>query len=288
MCLLVLAWNSHPRYRLVLAANRDEFHERPTAPLAWWQDDPRVLAGRDLRGHGTWLGITRAGRFAFVTNFRDLESPPAADAPSRGDLVARFLAGRASPASYLRELQPRAHRYAGFNLVVGDAHGLHYFSNRNGEDAWSLQPGIYGLSNHLLDSPWPKLRRTRDRFAELVARPAIAPDGLFALLNDRQPADEAEIPDTGLPADWERALSAPFVVHERYGTRCSTLLMVDRDGRTTMHERRYDVAGTLTGATRLQFDGSVPGQAPADEVSDEPAFALQASVLDEKFAALPE
>ena len=288
MCLLVLALNSHPRYRLVVAANRDEFHERPTAPLAWWQDDPGVLAGRDLRGHGTWLGATRAGRIAFVTNFRDLESPPAADAPSRGELVTRFLTGRASPASYLRELRPRAHRYAGFNLVVGDAHGLHYLSNRNGGDAWSLRPGIYGLSNHLLDSPWPKLRRTRDRFAGLVARPAIAPAALFDLLNDRQPADEAEVPDTGLPADWERALSAPFVVHERYGTRCSTLLMVDRDGRTTMQERRYDAAGSLTGATRLQFDGSVPGEAPADEAPDEPAFASQASVLDEKFAASPE
>ena len=288
MCLLVLAWNSHPRYRLVLAANRDEFHERPTAPLAWWPDEPCVLAGRDLRGHGTWLGATREGRIAVVTNFRDLESPPAADAPSRGDLVTRFLSGRASPASYLHELQPRAHRYAGFNLVVGDAHGLLYFSNRSGEDARSLRPGIYGLSNHLLDSPWPKLRRTRDRLAELVARPAIAPATLFGVLNDRQPADEAEIPDTGLPADWERALSAPFVVHERYGTRCSTLLVVDRDGRTTMQERRYDAAGSLTGATRLQFDGPLPGQAQAVDAANEPAFASQASVLHEKFATSPE
>ena len=256
MCLLVVAWKRHSRHRLVVAANRDEFHERPTAPLGWWSDDARVLAGRDLRSGGTWMGVTRSGRFAVVTNYRDLERPPAPDAPSRGELVSIFLACSDSPRDYLDWLQPRADAYAGFNLLVGDADELHYLTNRNGETSpRALAPGVYGLSNHVLDAPWPKLLRTRGRFAQLVEHPTIEPDGLFELLADRRTADEAEIPDTGLPPDWERALSAPFVVHGHYGTRSSTALLVEHDGRTTMLERRFDRTATLTGATRLDFDG---------------------------------
>lgn len=283
MCLLVFAWQAHPRYRLVVAANRDEFHERPSAPLDWWPDDPRVLAGRDRRSHGTWMGVARSGRFGVVTNFRDLESPPSPDAPSRGELIARFLAGTASPRGYVDELGERAPRYAGFNLIVGDGRSLHYLSNRNGQVARALAPGVYGLSNHLLDSPWPKLRRTRARFAELVTRPAIEPRELFDMLRDRQPADAEEIPDTGLPSEWERALSAPFVVHERYGTRCSTLLFVERDGRTTMHEWRYDAVGAMTGATRLGFGSA---DVPTSPVAG--AAAAPASTLDAQFVASPE
>ena len=254
MCLLVLAWKSHPRYRLIVAANRDEFHERPAAPLAWWQDEPRILAGRDLRGLGTWMGVARSGRFGIVTNFRDLEAPPAPDAPSRGDLVTRFLTGATSPKEYLDDLRGRAPRYSGFNLLLGGPRALYYFSNRNGSTARQLPSGIYGLSNHWLDSPWPKLLRTRTRLAELVQRESVETGALFALLADREPADAEEIPDSGLPPEWERALSAPFVVHERYGTRCSTLLLVERNGRTTMLERRFDSAGAMTGSSRIAFD----------------------------------
>lgn len=256
MCLLVVAWKHHPRHRLVVAANRDEFHERPSAPLGWWSDDSRILAGRDLRGGGTWMGVARSGRFAIVTNFRDLERPPAADAPSRGELVSRFLTGTATPHDYLDGLRRRAAAYAGFNLLVGDADELHYLSNRDDEAApRELPPGIYGLSNHVLDAPWPKLLRTRGRFAALMARPAIEPDGLFEMLGDRRTADDEEIPDTGLPADWERALSAPFVVHGRYGTRSSTVLLVEHGGRTAVIERRFDRSATLTAATRMDFAG---------------------------------
>lgn len=286
MCLLVFAWQAHPRYRLVVAANRDEFHERPAAPLDWWQDEPRVLAGRDRRSHGTWMGVARSGRFGLVTNFRDLESPPAPDAPSRGELVARFLAGAASPHAYVDELGARASRYAGFNLLVGGARSLYYLSNRDGQVARPLASGVYGLSNHLLDSPWPKLRRTRARFAELVAHPFIEPHELFEMLRDRRPADAEEIPDTGLPSEWERALSAPFVVHDRYGTRCSTLLLVDRDGHTTMQEWRYDAAGAMTGATRIEFDGTeLPASRPRTVVG---TAAEEASMPDTHFAASPE
>ncbi len=254
MCLLVLAWQSHPRYRLIVAANRDEFHDRPAAALGWWSEIPAVLAGRDLRAGGTWMGTARSGRCGVVTNFRELERA-ASDAPSRGDLVPAFLQGVMPPREYLEELGPRAAQYAGLNLVLGDADALYYFSNRNGLEPRKLEAGVYGLSNHWLDSPWPKLRRTRARLLELMAVDRVEPDTLFALLADRVPADLAEMPDTGLPPDWELALSSPFVVHERYGTRCSTVLLVEHDGRTTMCERRFDAQGAATGATRLEFNG---------------------------------
>jgi uncharacterized protein with NRDE domain len=251
MCLLVLAWQSHPRYRLIVAANRDEFHDRPSVPLGWWADEPSILAGRDLRGAGTWMGVARSGRYGIVTNFRELERP-ATDAPSRGDLVTSFLTA-ASPEEYFDDLHQRSSRYAGFNLLLGGPRSLHYYSNRGGSAAQSLERGIYGLSNHWLDSPWPKLLRTRARLAELIAADDVTPSALFTLLGDRTPADLDETPDTGLPAEWERALSSPFVVHERYGTRCSTVLLVEHDGRTTMHERRFDEDARMTGATRLGF-----------------------------------
>jgi uncharacterized protein with NRDE domain len=253
MCLLVLAWQCHPRFRLIVAANRDEFHERAATALGWWPDEPRILAGRDLRGAGTWMGASRTGRFGVVTNFRELERA-APGAPSRGDLVAGFLgAPAASPLDYLDSLRPRASQYAGFNLLLGGPDALYYHSNRDGQEPRRLERGVYGLSNHWLDSPWPKLLRSRARLDELVAADRVEPGTLFALLADRTPADLDETPDTGLPPDWERALSSPFVMHDRYGTRCSTVLLVGHDGRTTVFERRFDATGALTGATRLAF-----------------------------------
>lgn len=253
MCLLVFAWRSHPRYRLVVAANRDEFHERPASPLGWWTDEPQIVAGRDLRGSGTWMGASRTGRFAVVTNFRELERAPA-DAPSRGHLVAGYLSSAASStADCLDVLRVHAARYAGFSLLLGDGSELWYVSNRGGREPRLLDRGVYGLSNHTLDSPWPKLTRSRSRLAELLAADRVEPHTLFALLADRTPADLDETPDTGLPADWERALSSPFVVHERYGTRCSTVLLVTHDGHTTLCERRFDALGAQTGATRVEF-----------------------------------
>ena len=255
MCLLVVAWKKHPRYRLVVAANRDEFHDRPAAPLCWWNDDPRVLAGRDLKAGGAWLGASRSGRFGIVTNFRDLEPPPAPDAPSRGTLVPAFLTGATGPEEFVEELRGAAQRYAGFNLLLGGPDSLHYVSNRGATDARPLAPGIYGLSNHSLDSPWPKLVRTRQKFAAVIEREEPEAAALFDILADREPAGDAELPDTGLPPDWERALSAPFVLHSRYGTRCSTVMFVGHDGRTVVQERRFDAGGRETGVTRLEFSG---------------------------------
>ncbi|NJD31753.1 MAG: NRDE family protein [Gammaproteobacteria bacterium] len=256
MCLLVLAWMKHPRYRLVVAANRDEFHDRPAAPLGWWNDDARVLGGRDLRAGGTWLGLTRDGRFGVVTNYRDLEAAPAADSPSRGRLVPEFLAGDSAPGSFVRRLNGSASSYAGFNLLVGGPDALHYFSNRDAGGPRELAPGIYGLSNHLLDSPWPKLVRTRERFAALLAADDVDATALFDLLADRERAGPAGLPDTGLSPEWERVLSSPFVVNERYGTRCSTVLLLGQDARTVVHERRFDATGRQTGATRFEFAGA--------------------------------
>ena len=252
MCLLVLSWKTHPRYRLVLAANRDEFHDRAAAPLGWWQDDPRILAGRDLKANGTWLGVARSGRFGILTNYRDLQAP-IEGAPTRGGLVTRFLTGATSPKEFLDDLRGAAPRYSGFNLLVGGPRALYYFSNRGPNAPRVLDPGIYGLSNHLIDTPWPKLKRTREKFTEILTQSEVRPDDLFALLNDREQANEGDLPSTGLPADWERLVSAPFILNERYGTRCSSVLMVDRNGTTTLHERRFDSTGIQTGTTRFEF-----------------------------------
>ena len=252
MCLLVLAWKHHPRYRLILAGNRDEFHDRPAAPLGWWQDDPRILAGRDLKAGGTWLGVARSGRFGIVTNYRDLQAP-VESAPSRGHLVPRFLTGATSPKEFLDDLRGAAPRYSGFNLLVGGSRALYYYSNRGPSAPTSLAPGVYGLSNHLLDTPWPKLMRTRVRFTRALAEPEISTEELFAMLADRSRAPDNDLPSTGLPADWERVVSAPFIVNERYGTRCSSVLLVERNGRTVLLERRYDRDGVQSGTSRFEY-----------------------------------
>lgn len=281
MCLLVLAWKHHPRYRLILAGNRDEFHDRPAAPLNWWQDDPRILGGRDLKAQGTWLGVARSGRFGVVTNYRDLQAP-VENAPSRGQLVPRFLTGATSPKEFLDDLRGAAPRYSGFNLLVGGTRALYYFSNR-GPAPTALAPGVYGLSNHLLDTPWPKLARTRERFNALLTQPEIAPEELFTLLGDREPAGAADLPSTGLPEDWERIVSAPFIVNERYGTRCSSVLLVERTGRTILQERRFDAAGIQSGNSRFEFTSTeVP------EVWFEAEDPDEAAAPDTSFDSSPE
>jgi uncharacterized protein with NRDE domain len=271
MCLLVVGWNAHPDFRLVIAGNRDEFHERPATALGWWSDGPPLLAGRDLKASGTWLGLARDGRFGIVTNFRDFDPPPEG-APTRGALVPSYLRGQAGAAEYLAELELRAGEYGGFNLLLGDRDSLHYFSNRGDDPPRSLPPGIYGLSNQWLDTPWPKLTRTRERFATLLHGGGIAAEELFALLADRTTAGHADLPHTGLPEDWERAVSAPFVLNERYGTRCSTVVLVDCAGRTVVHERRFDPAGVQTGASRFAF-ALAPTSSAGKPVPREPAGA---------------
>lgn len=281
MCLLVLAWKLHPRYRLILAGNRDEFHDRPAAPLNWWQDDPRILAGRDLKANGTWLGVARSGRFGVVTNFRDLHAP-VENAPSRGLLVPRFLTGATSPKEFLDDLRGAAPRYSGFNLLVGGSRALYYFANRQTRPR-ALPPGIYGLSNHALDTPWPKVTRTRARFEQLLRDPNVHAESLFSMLADREPAADDELPTTGLPLEWERTVSSPFILNERYGTRCSSVLLVERTGRTILQERRFDPTGVQTGTTRFEFRSTeVP------EVWFEAEDPNEAVVTDDSFDSSPE
>jgi uncharacterized protein with NRDE domain len=253
MCLLVIAWHAHADLPLVIAANRDEFHARPSAPLAWWQPDERLLAGRDLTAGGTWLGITRDGRVGALTNFRD---PRAArpDAPSRGSLIPRFAASPLSPHDFVQQVLPQAADFAGFNLLVGDHAELGYLASRP-EPRWQpLSPGIYGLSNHLLDTPWPKLTRLRERVSRVLGQASDPAGALFELLTDREPALGPGMPDSlGDPA-LDRALSAPFVVNPRYGTRCSTVVTVDRAGRVRAEERLFDPQGMPCGTTAVEFD----------------------------------
>jgi uncharacterized protein with NRDE domain len=252
MCLVVLAYDCHPRYRLVLAANRDEFHDRPAAPLAWWNDAPDLLAGRDLAAGGTWLGLDRRGRLGVITNYRD----PATfrpEAPSRGGLVPRFLAG-ASPASdFAAALAEDAAELSGFSLLVFDGRGLAYVANQPSAQARALDPGVYGLSNHALDTPWPKLALTRERFAAEVAADRLEPGPLQRLLRDRRPAPDEALPDTGIGLERERLLSSPFIVSEAYGTRCTTVVLVDRAGGVRVEECRYGRHGEPEGRTVVAF-----------------------------------
>jgi uncharacterized protein with NRDE domain len=276
MCLLMLAWQAHPRYRLIVAANRDEFHARPTAPMALWKDAPNILAGRDLSAQGTWLAVDRDRRFGVVTNFRDVQ-PRRPDAPSRGGLIPDWLAQGSTPEMFLGQLEPDAQRYAGFNLLVNDAASLWYASNRAPRFARALERGVYGLSNLLLDTPWPKLTRVRAKFTAWLSeqtaqqgarssapsREAIEP--LFAMLADRTRA-MPDVPENARPLapEWVEILSSPFVLHPLFGTRCSTLVMIGHDGSLRVQERRFDASGILTGESGWTLDrGEWPAAADA-------------------------
>ena len=242
MCLILVAWRVHPDYPLVVAANRDEFFARPTAPAAFWRDAPQILAGRDLEAGGTWLGITRGGRFAALTNFRD-PAQNRSGAPSRGGLVAEFLAGRDAPQAYLDRIAPRASQCNGYNLLMGDSESLWWSSNMGGESR-RLEPGVYGVSNHLLDTPWPKVGAGKTALAQAVDR---LPDdqALFQLLRDDGIHPDEHLPQTGVPLDWERLLSSAFVKSPGYGTRSSTVVCVGRDGWASFDEQSW-----LSGAQR--------------------------------------
>ncbi|MGK9049390.1 NRDE family protein [Stutzerimonas chloritidismutans] len=240
MCLIVFAWRPGHTQPLVLAANRDEFHARPSLPLGHWEDAPWIVGGRDLQAGGTWMGVTTSGRFAALTNIR---APGQAIGPrSRGELPEQYLRGNLPPADYLAELAGRRADYAGFNLLVGDRQALWHLNSRSGE-ATALQPGIYGLSNASLDTPWPKLRKARAALATNLD-PAT-PENLLALLADPSPAAEHELPQTGVPLEWERRLSSIFIASPEYGTRASTALIRHADGALDILERSFGPGGPV-------------------------------------------
>lgn len=274
MCLIVFSYREHARFPFIFAGNRDEFHARPASPARFWDAYPHLLAGRDLQAGGTWLGVTLDGRFATVTNYRE----PARHVPearSRGELVTDFLVEAEEPESYLAPLRMQAHRYGGFNLILGTVEALYYYSNRGmsmdgveretgapesesgshprgrppEDEPVAIRPGLHGLSNERLDTPWPKVRRAKALFRDIVDKGDPTPESLLELLSDTVQPPDRDLPSgDGLDAAWERALSSIFISGEVYGTRASTVVLLRRDGKLTFTERTYG-AGGLAGST---------------------------------------
>lgn len=250
MCLVVFAWKSHPDYRLVLAANRDELHARPSQDAGWWPDQPDILAGRDLQAGGTWLAIHRSGRFATVTNYRENQRARAGQR-SRGDIVTNFVSNRVDPLSFVASIADGP--YAGVSVLAADRENVCYASNR-GDDAVSLASGVYGLSNASLDAPWSKLLRSKEALNELIDADQVNPTELLRILADREPAASAEVISNDLPFELARALTAPFIVADEYGTRCSTILLISNDDRIDFFERRFDADGNAIGDSSFRFN----------------------------------
>lgn len=252
MCLILLAHRAVPGHVLVLAANRDEFFARPTEPASYWTDAPHVLAGRDLEKGGTWLGLTRDRRWAAVTNYRD-GTRPETGSRSRGELVARYLLEGSSAASYAAAVASAGAEYHGFNLLVGDSEGVHYVSNR-GARPQVLEPGIYGLSNHQLDTPWPKVERGKSQMqAVLGGNPEDPTEPLLALLADRRPAADDALPETGVSRNWEKLLSSAFIRAPGYGTRASSVLLIENGGESRLRERSFGAGAELLEDRHFHF-----------------------------------
>jgi len=249
MCLALIALDAHPDFALVVAANRDEFHAREAAPAHWWPDDK--LAGLDRVGGGTWFGVDARGRWALVTNFRE-GIPRDPNAPSRGALVARAVADSAGALECAATIALDGSRYHGYSLLIGKIARAAYTSNR-ASGALALRPGLVGLSNHLLETPWPKVVQSKARLAQWLDSGSGALEPLFALLGDRSQADAAALPSTGVSADWERRLSSAFIVDANYGTRCSTVLTITRDGAARFVEKSFDAGGREAGEARFEF-----------------------------------
>lgn len=248
MCLIAFSFTPGRERHLLLAANRDEFHERPARSMSWWRWPQGPLAGRDERAGGTWLAVGPDGRWAAVTNFRDPRSEGARR--SRGELPSQFLAGDLAPEAFVRRVHDRRADYGPFNLLAGDRATLWYGSSRASPAV--VAPGVHALSNGLLDEPWPKTRRVAKALGGLASAEAVDADRLFELMNDRESAPPEQLPDTGVGVELERFLSPPFIVGERYGTRCTSILALG--ARSRVAERRFDAAGRSMGEVAFAFD----------------------------------
>lgn len=241
MCIVLFAYKQTPGYHLVVAANRDEFLVRPTAPLSWWEDGAEILAGRDLQDGGTWLGVNASGKFGALTNYREMVQNNVKTV-SRGEILPRYFGNQKGAKHYLADLEARRSRYRGFNVVLGDGDALVYSSNRADRQSHSgreLQPGIYGLSNHLLDSPWPKLQRAKELFQHTLAQQQFSVENLFHFLQDTWQPPQHSLPDTGIGPRWEKKLAPIFISSDNYGTRCSTVVTISDEGETTVCERTF-------------------------------------------------
>ena len=240
MCLILFSYKTHPKYKLIVAANRDEFYERKTSPADFWDDHPQVLAGRDLEAMGTWMGINKNGRISMLTNYRDLANLKP-HAPTRGHLVSNFLITEASPDDYLTAIDPLASKYNDYNLLLGSIDDLWYYSNRQRKKIM-LGSGIYGLSNHLLDTSWPKVVLGKKRLQEIMREDVVTEGDLLDMLYMEMKAPDEELPDTGVGIEMERMLSPMFIKSSKYGTRCSTVLIISNENEVTFAERTYDTS----------------------------------------------
>lgn len=255
MCLLAFSYKNHSQYSLIFAGNRDEFYDRPTAPAGPWKEAPHVLAGRDLKAGGTWMGVTQSGHWGVVTNVRD-QRPRREDARSRGTLVANYLRDEPAPQAYLERVAAEAECYNGFNLLLGTLGSLYYFSNRE-PGIQTVDPGIHGLSNERLDTPWPKVQRAKEGLQAQVQGGDVSVEALLDLLNDRRPAPSDQLPDTGLGRERERMLSPIFIDGDKYGTRASTVLLLGYDGTVTLVERTFE-EGAADSTRRFSFEVQLP------------------------------
>jgi uncharacterized protein with NRDE domain len=257
VCLIIISVDQHPDYSLVVAGNRDEFHARRTATAQFWEEAPDVLGGRDLEAGGTWLGITRSGRISVVTNYRDLRGLKSV-APSRGHLVSDFLTGNSAAQDYLAQVKAKGAEYNGFNLLTGSSNELWYYSNY-ADDIRKVSPGVHGLSNHLLDTPWPKVVRGEELIGPLLRQPVLDPKQILDALYDERRGPDAQLPDTGVGLERERMLSSIFIKSPDYGSRCSTAILVHRNGHVHFSERVYDLKRftheTHTFEFEIQFSG---------------------------------
>jgi uncharacterized protein with NRDE domain len=254
MCLAVLACNAHERFRLIVVANRDEYHARPTAPAQLWFDQPQVLAGRDLRAGGTWLGLSATGKIGLLTNYREPDKQNLA-APSRGSLVSDYLTQDIDAQHYAQVINTHAQQFNGFNLLLADTNSAHYASNRIRNLNSKISDGVHGLSNATLDIAWPKVARTQLAVKQFLSdHQTPEANGLFEIFYDVTPATLSELPRTGLAPERELQLSSPFILDEVYGTRCSTVILIDRSGIAYFEERTFNNKGEIIHSVKWQLD----------------------------------
>ena len=240
MCLITFAYKIHPEYKLILAANRDEFYGRATRKAQFWEDEghPDILAGKDLEADGTWMGTTKGRMWSALTNYRD-PSWERKDPPSRGHLVLNYLKESESPKQFSKGLVSNTDHYMGFNILVGDPDEIYHYSNKT-DKLTLIEPGIHGVSNALLNTSWPKMDWAKKDLERIISKNEFSNEELFDLLSNSERAPEDQLPDTGIPEEWEKAVSSVFIKTETYGTRCSTLLLIDKKDNITFMERRYD------------------------------------------------
>ncbi|MDZ4714272.1 MAG: NRDE family protein [Cytophagales bacterium] len=252
MCLIFLSIQNHPKYPLIVAANRDEFYKRKTSPAGFWADHRHILGGRDLEAGGTWLGMTLSGKISMITNYRDLKNLKP-QAPSRGELTTNFLSREDPAETYMKKIQESGPRYNGFNFLAGTPDELWYFSNY-GNGIQKLNAGLYGLSNHLLDTPWPKVTRGKEMMQPLLQQPEISIPDLFDALSNEHRAPDNQLPETGVSLDRERMLSSMFIKSPDYGSRSSTIILVDKQNHVRFTERVYEPNTGQHSTKEFEFD----------------------------------